>query len=123
MTVTPMSTNRMIKKAAYNAGKALYGNDLVHRSATIKFRTVSNRVRFLLDNGCAPEVAMNIDTYEYAFTLEGEGIDCADEIVLQNRLVRGGHICLYHPDFGIDMLTVDCDMAELTAIVNSHEEV
>lgn len=115
--------SKEIIRAAYEAGKALYGDDLVWKSSNITIRTVSQRVEDLLSAGCAPEVSMDIDTYEYAFTLEGEGIDCADELVLQKRLVRGGHICLYCPECGIDLLMVDCDAAELVKIVNNYEEV
>ena len=110
----------VVNRAARMAGEALYGDDLQCGSTKVTFRTVSERVRDLLEKGCDPDCCLDIDTMEYAFDLDGGGFDCADETLLQPRLVHGNHILLYHPEYGTDFLAIDCTQDELQKIVDNY---
>ena len=112
---------KRIRKAAYTAGKALYGDDLVYRSSLVTCRGVSTRVRAEMMLGCAEECVMHTDTYEYAFFMDGTGVDCADELVLQDRLMCGGNILLYCPECGIDILRVDCTQEALVDLIREFD--
>ena len=115
------SNKRKIIRAAVLAGESLYGEDLVWRSSLITCRGVSTRVKAELLAGCAEECCMHTDTYEYAFFMDGTGVDCADELVLQDRLMCGGYILLYCPECGIDVLRVDCTQEALVDLVREFD--
>ncbi len=115
-----ISFERRVRKAAWVAGRELYGEELSWGSYKVTMRKLSERIRDLIKEECAEEVVHCTDTYEYAFFMDGTGIDCADELVLQERLMRDSHICLYHPECGIDVLEVDIDMEEIHKIIREE---
>ncbi len=117
-----MQGNRAIARAAYVAGRALYGDDLVHRSATIKYRNISTRVQSMLEAGCASSCAGLVDDFEYAFTLDGVGIEASGDALTDPHLARGEFVCLYDPEFGIDLLVVDMTTEEMYKMINNYRE-
>jgi len=117
-----ISFERRVRKAAWVAGRELYGEELSWGSYKVTMRKLSERVLSALEEGTAQECVLNVDTYEYAFFMDGTGIDCSDELILQERLIRDEHILLYWPDGGVDVLEVDVDMEELVKMVNTYEE-
>ena len=112
---------KLIIRAAVLAGEGLYGEDLVWRSSKIVSRGVSDRVHEEMLAGCAEECVMHTDTYEYAFFMDGTGVDCADELILQDRLMCDGNILLYCPECGIDVLRVDCTQEALVDLIREFD--
>jgi hypothetical protein len=91
-------------EAAKQAGIQLYGDGLVFSSTAIKMRGISDRVQHLLDNDVEPEVAILVDDYEYAFSLDGVGIEASGDAITDERLKHAGLVLLYDPEFGVDVL-------------------
>ena len=112
--------SKALIKAGYKAGRSLYGSDLVWQCTSVTFsrwNSLSERIRTMLAEGTAEEVVMLIDDYEFAFTLDGTGIDCSGERITNTSLHDEGYLFLYDPEFGVQALKVDINTAEAYSIV------
>ena len=112
---------RSIRRAAYMAGSTLY-EDLVHRSGDVKVRSISDRVGHLLQGGTDPSVCGLVDDYEYAFTLDGVGIEASGLAITDDSLQQDGYVYLYDPEYGIDILKVDLTTREMYALINNYKD-
>ena len=119
--ITEHSLKRRLRKAAYKAGRELYGDDLIFRASTITFRSLRDRVVDLLEQDTDPCVCGLVDDYEYAFTLDGKGIEASGDAISDPKLQHGNVVLLYDPEFGIDVLGV-CDFTteEMYQLIGSH---
>ena len=112
---------QQIRKLAYQAGIALYGEDLVYRNSDIKVRKLSDRVKDQLENGTCPDVAGCVDDYEYAFNGDG-GIEASGETLTNTAIHDGDMLYLYDPEFGIDVLKVDMTNETMFDMIRKYDE-
>ena len=113
------SFERLIREAAYQAGIALYGLDLVYRNSEVKIRNLSDRIKEQLEECVDPSVAGCVDDYEYAFTEDHLGIEASGETLTNPDLHNEGLLCLYDPEFGIDVLKVDMTTEQMFKYINA----
>ena len=112
-----MATNREILRAGYFAGKGLYGESLIWRSGGVTFRKLSDRIADMLDNDVDPIVAGIIDDYEFAFNMQGVGMEASGEWLTEATLHDQEHLLLYDPEFGIDVLHIDMSHEEMIDMI------
>ena len=109
------------RRAAYQAGRELYGEDLVYRSGNVVMGTLSGRVKHLLEEDTEPSVCGLVDDYEYAFTMKGKGIEASGDAITDPKLADNGYVMLYDPEFGIAVLRVDLTTEEMYKMINGCE--
>ena len=119
--ITEHSLKRRLRRAAYKAGRELYGSTLIFRSSAIKFRSLQDRVVDLLEQDTDPCVCGLVDDYEYAFTLDGKGIEASGDAITDLKLQCGNTVLLYEPEFGIDVLSVaHFTTEEMYQLIGAH---
>ncbi len=100
-------------RMAFKAGRDLYGDGLVFESTVITYRTLSERLLSLMEEGVCSACLMDADTYEYAFGLdESGGIECADEsLFLFGGMFRQG----------VDVLEMDIDEEGAKKLMSGYD--
>jgi len=123
MIRSEISDERLLLRMAYVAGKVLYGSELEWGSRQVTIRKVSDRIKESMDQGTANACVMDTDTYEYGFGIDGSGgIDCADGSLFDEGICIEGYICLYHPEYGVDVLRVDVTQEEAVGLMRGYDD-
>ena len=107
-------------KLAYNAGKTLYGDNLIFNSTVVSVYTLKQFIDELIDEMCAIEVIGTIDDFQYAFTIDSEGIDCSGDYITDLRLQHNGKVMLYEPDYGVSIIEIDMTHDEMIEYIKQH---
>ena len=112
-----MTQHREILKAGYKAGRGLYGESLIWRSGGIRYRTLSDRIVNMLENDVDPIVAGLVDDYEFAFNMQGVGMEASGEWLTEVTLHDHNYLLLYTPEFGVDVLRIDMTHEEMVNLI------